>query len=35
MTDDIGSEWLNDLRERLHHPAYGRMLPVLHLYPVP
>ena len=34
MTDDIGPEWLDDLRERIHHAAHRRMLPVLHLDPV-
>ena len=24
MTDDIGPEWLNDLRESIHHPAHRR-----------
>ena len=26
MTDDITPEWLDDLRERLHHPIHRRML---------
>ena len=34
MTDDIEPEWLDDLRERIHHAAHRRMLPVLHLDPV-
>jgi hypothetical protein len=34
MTDDIGSEWLNDLRERVHHPAHRRVLPIFDLNPV-
>ena len=34
MTDDIGPEWPDDLRERIHHAAHRRMLPVLHLDPV-
>jgi hypothetical protein len=31
MTDYIGPEWLNDLHERLHHPAHRRVLATFHL----
>jgi hypothetical protein len=34
MTDDHRPEWLDDLPERIHHPAHRRVLPIFDLNPV-